>query len=40
MLAVETRGLTRRYGKVLAVDGMNLQVPAGALYGLCDPSGL
>jgi len=39
MLAVETRGLTRRYGKLLAVDGMNLQVPAGALFGLIGPNG-
>jgi ABC-2 type transport system ATP-binding protein len=39
MLAVETRGLTRRYGKLLAVDGVNLQVPAGALYGLIGPNG-
>jgi ABC-2 type transport system ATP-binding protein len=39
MLAVETRGLTRRYGKLLAVDGINLQVPAGALYGLIGPNG-
>jgi ABC-2 type transport system ATP-binding protein len=39
MLAVETRGLTRRYGKLLAVDGIDLQVPAGALYGLIGPNG-
>jgi ABC-2 type transport system ATP-binding protein len=39
MLAVETRGLTRRYGKLLAVDGINLQVPAGAIFGLIGPNG-
>jgi len=39
MLAVETRGLSRRYGKLLAVDDMNLQVPAGALFGLIGPNG-
>jgi len=39
MLAVETRGLCRRYGKLLAVDDMNLQVPAGALFGLIGPNG-
>jgi ABC-2 type transport system ATP-binding protein len=39
MLAVETLGLTRRYGKLLAVDGIDLQVPAGALYGLIGPNG-
>jgi len=39
MLAVETRGLSRRYGKLLAVDGINLQVPAGAIFGLIGPNG-
>ncbi len=39
MLAVETRGLTRRYGKVTAVDAINLQVPAGAIFGLIGPNG-
>ena len=39
MLAIETIGLTRRYGSVTAVDGVNLQVPVGALYGLIGPNG-
>lgn len=39
MLAIETRSLTRRFGKVTAVDGLNLQVPAGSLYGLIGPNG-
>ncbi len=39
MLAVETRGLTRRYGKLTAVDAVNLQVPAGAIFGLIGPNG-
>jgi ABC-2 type transport system ATP-binding protein len=39
LLAIETVGLTRRYGRVTAVDGVNLQVPAGALYGLIGPNG-
>lgn len=37
--AIETRNLTRRYGKVTAVDRLDLQVPAGALYGLIGPNG-
>lgn len=39
MYAVETKNLTRFFGKVLAVDGLNLQVPTGALYGLIGPNG-
>lgn len=39
MIAVETHGLTRRFGKVTAVDDLNLQVPAGALFGLIGPNG-
>jgi len=39
LLAIETVGLTRRYGSVTAVDGVDLQVPAGALYGLIGPNG-
>jgi ABC-2 type transport system ATP-binding protein len=31
--------LTRRYGSVTAVDGVNLQVPAGALFGLIGTNG-
>jgi ABC-2 type transport system ATP-binding protein len=37
--AIETRGLTRRYGRVTAVDRLDLEVPAGALYGLIGPNG-
>jgi ABC-2 type transport system ATP-binding protein len=39
MNAIETHGLTRRFGKVVAVDDLNLQVPSGALYGLIGPNG-
>jgi ABC-2 type transport system ATP-binding protein len=39
MIAIETRGLSRRFGKVTAVDDLNLQVPAGALFGLIGPNG-
>ncbi len=37
--AIETRDLSRRYGRVLAVDHLNLQVPQGALYGFIGPNG-
>ena len=39
MIAIETRGLTRRFGRVTAVENLNLQVPAGALFGLIGPNG-
>ncbi|GAB4530685.1 MAG: ABC transporter ATP-binding protein [Anaerolineae bacterium] len=39
MLAIETRGLTRRFGKITAVDDLNLQVPSGSLFGLIGPNG-
>jgi ABC-2 type transport system ATP-binding protein len=38
-LAVETRGLTRRFGKVLAVDHLDLHVRRGELYGFLGPNG-
>ena len=38
-LAVETRGLSRRFGALRAVDGIDLQVPAGSFYGFLGPNG-
>ncbi|MBN1639844.1 MAG: ABC transporter ATP-binding protein [Anaerolineae bacterium] len=38
-LAIETRALTRRFGKTTAVDRLDLEVPTGALYGLIGPNG-
>ncbi len=38
-LAVETRGLTRRFGAVVAVDHLNLEVRVGELYGFLGPNG-
>jgi len=37
--AIETRDLTRRFGNVTAVDRLDLQVPAGSLFGLIGPNG-
>ncbi|HET7089354.1 MAG TPA: ABC transporter ATP-binding protein [Anaerolineae bacterium] len=37
--AIETRDLTRRYGRLLAVDHLSLQVPRGALFGFIGPNG-
>ena len=37
--AVRTTGLTRRFGKQLAVDDVDLLVPRGAVYGFLGPNG-
>jgi ABC-2 type transport system ATP-binding protein len=39
MLAVETSGLTRCFGTVRAVDGLDLQVEAGQFFGFLGPNG-
>jgi ABC-2 type transport system ATP-binding protein len=36
---VETRRLSRRFGRLLAVDRLDLRVPAGVIYGLLGPNG-
>jgi len=38
-LAVETHGLTRVFGSTRAVDGIDLAVQAGSLYGFLGPNG-
>jgi len=38
-LAVETHGLTRDFGSVRAVAGIDLAVPAGSFYGFLGPNG-
>jgi ABC-2 type transport system ATP-binding protein len=38
-LAVETHGLTRRFGKIVAVDHLDLHVRRGELYGFLGPNG-
>lgn len=38
-LAVATRGLTKRYGRQVAVDGVDIAVPTGAVYGFLGPNG-
>ncbi len=39
MIAIETRGLTRCYGKLTAVQNLDLNVQKGSLYGLIGPNG-
>src|SRR5512147_1254673 len=38
-LAVSASGLVKRYGDVLAVDGLDLDIPAGQFFGLLGPNG-
>ena len=37
--AIETQGLTRRFGDFTAVDNLDLQIPAGSIYGFLGPNG-
>lgn len=38
-LAIEAQGLVKRFGATLAVDGVDLAVPEGAIYGILGPNG-
>jgi ABC-2 type transport system ATP-binding protein len=38
-LAIETRGLTKRFGRQTAVDSIDLAVPQGTVYGFLGPNG-
>jgi ABC-2 type transport system ATP-binding protein len=37
--AITTRGLTKRFGSVLALDALDLEVPRGSIFGLLGPNG-
>jgi ABC-2 type transport system ATP-binding protein len=37
--ALSLRGLTKRFGATLAVDGIDLDIPAGSFYGVVGPNG-
>ena len=38
-LAIEARGLVKRFGDTLAVEGVDLSIPEGAIYGILGPNG-
>lgn len=38
-LAIETDGLTRTFGRLTAVDSLDLTIPTGIVYGLLGPNG-
>jgi len=37
--AIEARSLTKRFGDITAVDALDLELPAGRIYGLLGPNG-
>ncbi len=37
--AIEVRGLSKRFGKVVALDGLDLDVPQGSVFGFLGPNG-
>ncbi len=39
VLAIETSGLVKVFGKTRAVDGVDLAIPAGSVYGFLGPNG-
>lgn len=39
MAEIETQNLTRTFGTLLAVNNLNLQVPAGTIFGFLGPNG-
>lgn len=38
-LAVEVRGLRKRYGELTAVDGLDLEIRRGEVFGILGPNG-
>jgi ABC-2 type transport system ATP-binding protein len=38
-MAIEARGLTKRYGPIVALDGLDLAVPTGSVFGFLGPNG-
>jgi ABC-2 type transport system ATP-binding protein len=39
LLAIETRGMTKEFAGVRAVDGLDLAIPRGSIYGFLGPNG-
>ena len=36
---IHTQGLTKRYGPIIAVDNLSMEVPRGRIFGLLGPNG-
>jgi ABC-2 type transport system ATP-binding protein len=39
MFEIETKNLTRNFGALVAVNGLNLQIPKGTIFGFLGPNG-
>jgi len=39
MITIKTQGLTRKFGNLVALDGLNLEVEEGEIFGLVGPDG-
>jgi ABC-2 type transport system ATP-binding protein len=39
MSVIETHGLTKKYGKITAVDDLNISIEEGEIFGLLGPNG-
>mgnify|MGYP003440681189 FL=1 len=39
MAVLSIRGLTKRYGRIVAIDNLNLTIEKGTVYGLLGPNG-
>jgi len=39
MPVIETYGLTKKYGKITAVDNLNISIEEGEVFGLLGPNG-
>ena len=37
--AIQAQGLTRRFGELVAVNGVDLAIPTGQIYGFLGPNG-
>ena len=38
-VAIRARGLSKRFGSIVALDGLDLDVPSGSIFGLLGPNG-
>jgi ABC-2 type transport system ATP-binding protein len=38
-VAIQARGLSKRFGSIVALDGLDLDVPTGSIFGLLGPNG-
>jgi len=39
MFEIETKNLTKKFGRLLAVSDLNLQIPKGTIFGFLGPNG-